>query len=180
MKNLLHVIKASSWTRSTTASFTCVTNDSSADLWFTKVRVSWHCKFNSFFQRICVQAYEPQLEFTENQTRSSQLLQFLDIYGTRRFITMFTNPWWWRQYAPLKRRSTIIWHGSISQKTILNMFTRAHHQLLSWFRSIQSTTAQSIAFILTLWRRTLSKCYLRIQSVPQREHNTSPLQRSTG
>jgi hypothetical protein len=33
---------------------------------------------------------------------------------------------------------------------------------------------------LTLWRRSLSKCYLRIQSVPQREHHTSPLQRSTG
>jgi hypothetical protein len=28
--------------------------------------------------------------------------------------------WWWRQYAPLKRRSTIILHGSTSQKTILN------------------------------------------------------------
>jgi hypothetical protein len=26
-----------------------------------------------------------------------------------------------RQYAPLKRRSTIILHGSTSQKTILNM-----------------------------------------------------------
>jgi hypothetical protein len=33
---------------------------------------------------------------------------------------------------------------------------------------------------LTLWSRSLSKCYLRIQSVPQREHHTSPLQRSTG
>jgi hypothetical protein len=32
----------------------------------------------------------------------------------------------------------------------------------------------------TLCRRSLSKCYLRIQSVPQREHHTSPLQRSTG
>jgi hypothetical protein len=30
-------------------------------------------------------------------------------------------PWWWRQYAPLKRRSTIILHGSTSQKTMLNM-----------------------------------------------------------
>jgi hypothetical protein len=28
---------------------------------------------------------------------------------------------WWRQYAPLKRRSTIILHGSISQKTTLNI-----------------------------------------------------------
>jgi hypothetical protein len=33
---------------------------------------------------------------------------------------------------------------------------------------------------LTLWSRSSSKCYLRIQSVPQREHYTSPLQRSTG
>jgi hypothetical protein len=33
---------------------------------------------------------------------------------------------------------------------------------------------------LTLWSRSSSKCYLRIQSVPQREHHTSPLQRSTG
>jgi hypothetical protein len=33
--------------------------------------------------------------------------------------------------------------------------------------------------IKTLWRRSLSKCYLRIQSVPQREHHTSPLQRSS-
>jgi hypothetical protein len=34
-------------------------------------------------------------------------------------------------------------------------------------------------FTLTLWRRSSSKCYLRIQSVPQREHHTSPLQKST-
>jgi hypothetical protein len=32
------------------------------------------------------------------------------------------HPWWWRQYAPLKRRSTIILHGSTSQKTILTSF----------------------------------------------------------
>jgi len=34
---------------------------------------------------------------------------------------MQAHPWWWRQYAPLKRRSTIILHGSTSQKTILDM-----------------------------------------------------------
>jgi hypothetical protein len=34
--------------------------------------------------------------------------------------------------------------------------------------------------LLTLWSRSSYKCYLRIQSVPQREHHTSPLQRSTG
>jgi hypothetical protein len=32
----------------------------------------------------------------------------------------------------------------------------------------------------THWSVSPSKCYLRIQSVPQREHHTSPLQRSTG
>jgi hypothetical protein len=35
-------------------------------------------------------------------------------------VARLTHPWWWRQYAPLKRRSTIILHGSISQKTALN------------------------------------------------------------
>jgi hypothetical protein len=38
----------------------------------------------------------------------------------------------------------------------------------------------TFSYVLTLWRRSLSKCYLRIQSVPQREHHTSPLQSSTG
>jgi hypothetical protein len=34
---------------------------------------------------------------------------------TRRSIKV---PWWWRQYAPLKRRSTSTWvHGATSQKT---------------------------------------------------------------
>jgi hypothetical protein len=33
---------------------------------------------------------------------------------------------------------------------------------------------------LALWRRSSSKCYLRIQSVRQREHHSSPLERSTG
>jgi hypothetical protein len=32
---------------------------------------------------------------------------------------------WWRQYAPLKRRSTIILHGSITQKTALNIILAA-------------------------------------------------------
>jgi hypothetical protein len=32
-----------------------------------------------------------------------------------------TDDRWWRQYAPLKRRSTIILHCSTTQKTALNM-----------------------------------------------------------
>jgi hypothetical protein len=33
--------------------------------------------------------------------------------------------WWWRQHVHLKRRSTIILHGSTSQKTILNFILAA-------------------------------------------------------
>jgi hypothetical protein len=36
-----------------------------------------------------------------------------------------THPWWWRQYAPLKRRSTIILHGITSQKTTPNIILAA-------------------------------------------------------
>jgi hypothetical protein len=43
--------------------------------------------------------------------------------------------------------------------------------------ALQVTSAKPV---LTLWSRISSKWYLRLQSVPQREHNTSPLQRSTG
>jgi hypothetical protein len=32
--------------------------------------------------------------------------------------------------------------------------------------------------LLTFWSQSLSKYYLRIQSIPQREHNISLLQRS--
>jgi hypothetical protein len=48
--------------------------------------------------------------------------------------------------------------------------------------TLQTATQDSDAtkcHALTFWSRSSSKCYLRIQSVPQREHNTSPLQRST-
>jgi hypothetical protein len=50
------------------------------------------------------------------------------IYGYVRFQVltaasmMMTHPWWWTQYAPLKRRSTIILNGSTSQETILNIY----------------------------------------------------------
>jgi hypothetical protein len=44
-------------------------------------------------------------------------------YDVQSCLLGYTHPWWWRQYAPLKRRSTIILHGSISQKTTLNIMT---------------------------------------------------------
>jgi hypothetical protein len=48
----------------------------------------------------------------------------VDNYFTRQYIPEDNSehhPWWWRQYVPLKRRSTIILRGSTSQKTILNI-----------------------------------------------------------
>jgi hypothetical protein len=64
---------------------------------------------------------------SEHQTRRRENLKshIVNLYGEatlrciRRFES-FTHPWWWRQYAPLKRRSTIILHVSISHKTTLN------------------------------------------------------------
>jgi hypothetical protein len=51
---------------------------------------------------------------------------------------------------------------------------------LPWARSHPSAVWEEVFPTLTPWSRSLSKCYLRIQSVPQREHHTSPLQRSNG
>jgi hypothetical protein len=48
------------------------------------------------------------------------------------------------------------------------------------YRGISSRGTVSVCTAATLWRRSSFKCYLRIQSVPQREHHTWPLQRSTG
>jgi hypothetical protein len=48
---------------------------------------------------------------------------------------------WWRQYAPLKRRSTSIWlHSSISQKTVNFIFT----SLYSENCSLLNTRSQNI------------------------------------
>jgi hypothetical protein len=52
------------------------------------------------------------------------------------------------------------------------------HKIFFGYRNISSFIVPQSS-CLTLWSRSLSKCYLRIQSVPQREHHTSPLQRST-
>jgi hypothetical protein len=61
--------------------------------------------------------------------RSSALVRFKVLAAASMmlrivFWDVLHHPWWWRQYAPLKRRSTIILHCSTSQKTILNICTR--------------------------------------------------------
>jgi hypothetical protein len=43
---------------------------------------------------------------------------FLPLFSES-FSSLHSSPWWWRQYAPLKCRSTSTWlHGSTSQKTL--------------------------------------------------------------
>jgi hypothetical protein len=60
-------------------------------------------------------------------------------------------------------------------------WSRAVHLLWSWIRvSVAARVFVLVVLLLTLWSLSSSKCYLRIQSLPQREHHTSPLQRSTG
>jgi hypothetical protein len=56
---------------------------------------------------------------------------------------------------------------------------QARFRSTPWARPLSSPQI-AFLFSLTLWSQSLSKCYLRIQSVPQREHHTSLLQRSTG
>jgi hypothetical protein len=55
------------------------------------------------------------------------LFHFIDfkvpVYNVLSYVDIENRniPFWWRQYAPLKRRSTIILHGSTTQKTALNI-----------------------------------------------------------
>jgi hypothetical protein len=100
------------------------------------------------------------------------------------------------------------WRGASGQRSISCRLTSEERALLSigyeavWTQSLFGLSVRKKSFTpvgyrtpavqpvaellvidhmsLTLWRRGSSKCYLRIQSVPQREHQTSPLQRSSG
>jgi hypothetical protein len=56
------------------------------------------------------------------------------------------HPWWWRQYAPLKRRSTIILHGSTSQKTILNKTKKQLAEILHVINPLLQTQIACVSF----------------------------------
>jgi hypothetical protein len=76
--------------------------------------------------------------------------------------------WCWLIDGPTKwvTRSS----GTLTSDCLLQASSAGRH--VNSFGSFQAG--------LTHWSRSSSKCYLRIQAVPQREHHTSPLQRSTG
>jgi hypothetical protein len=59
---------------------------------------------------------------------------------------------WRRQYAPLKRRSTIILHGSITQKTALNIILAA---VRTWnlMLSLSSETQSDLSWFMSpVWK----------------------------
>jgi uncharacterized membrane protein YwzB len=56
---------------------------------------------------------------------------------------------WWRQYAPLKRRSTIILHGSITQTTALNIVLRLLTIALSLALSIFFPSYCDVSYALS-------------------------------
>jgi hypothetical protein len=60
----------------------------------------------------------------------NQCITTLNLELSRSMMTKWINVQscllgWWRQYAPLKHRLTIILHGSITQKTALNIILAA-------------------------------------------------------
>jgi hypothetical protein len=67
--------------------------------------------------------------------------------------------WWWRQYAPLKRQSIIILHGSITQKTTLNIILAAvrtwNLKTFSLFTCFQ-TDALHVRQLLCQWYHACS------------------------
>jgi hypothetical protein len=89
--------------------------------------------------------------------------------------SIITHPWWWRQYAPLKHRLTIILHGSTSQKTILNIILAAVRtwnltSIVSFYRLvlisnnlylcilIKSIAGKSYHYIPPQWKHCLYMC----------------------
>jgi hypothetical protein len=76
-----------------------------------------------------------------------------------------THPWWWRQYAPLKRRSTIILHGSTSQKTILNITV----WLFKWRGGRESNSLVLQAHLWSYGWQEYSGVLWELQPIPHKQ-----------
>jgi hypothetical protein len=107
--------------------------------------------------------------------------------NTNTLIETFMVTWFKFAWVPLTYTSCPVWETSAWNESGPH---QVYIQDLARAREVSgSNLGESLFWLrylviqfnpLTLWRRSSSKCYLRIQSVPQREHHTSPLQRSTG
>jgi hypothetical protein len=73
-------------------------------------------------------------------------------------LSLLSSPWWWRQHVPLKRRSTIILHGSTSQKTNLNLILAAARTwnlaLIKWLVTVVTTCYVTPFRFLMKWLST--------------------------
>jgi hypothetical protein len=67
--------------------------------------------------------------------------------SSKQILFYLGNPWWWRQYAPLKRRSTIILLGSTSQNTALNIILTA---VRTWNLTYRRLAARSLFDLVRL------------------------------
>jgi hypothetical protein len=162
--------------------------------WFntspTLASTCWHCmrsvslslsiSLSLYVQRVCQICVTP----TASQrywSRGSHT--FIDYAPLKCFMN----------FVPLCRfHSTVILHPHISLEgwivcPLIPAVQRRRLTLSTWPSSKVPPAGRGIGRLefakenlLTLWSRSSSKCYLRIQSVYQREHHTSPLQRSTG
>jgi hypothetical protein len=86
--------------------------------WSTGGRLYWNSRVDVLLIVKITANYNVGVRF-QVLTAASMMFRvvFWDILPCKMIVT---HPWWWRQYAPLKRRSTIILHGSRSQKTTPN------------------------------------------------------------
>jgi hypothetical protein len=67
----------------------------------------------------------------------------------------------WRQYAPLKRRSTIVLHGSITQKTVLNIDYTCRYR-----KQIMCTSASKNSVLVNAYNLVIPLTFVHLQTTP--------------
>jgi hypothetical protein len=81
--------------------------------WASELIWTQEKSLSSSIVRHCTDWATPAPDNTSNDESNANECEISSSHGGE------YHPWWWRQYASLKRRSTIILHGSIYQKTTL-------------------------------------------------------------
>jgi hypothetical protein len=71
----------------------------------------------------------------------------------------WVTPLWWRQHIPLKRRATIILHGSTSQKTILNFKVISVHLIWLFLQTHTLSSRSCVPLLQVLSPATCSQTH---------------------
>jgi hypothetical protein len=136
------------------------------------MRVLRQCKFPRAEVMLVTSQRENIRPSKKDVNKAVTMLPNCPMFAVRLWIT--TSPYRW----PLGNLPSSYMLWTPPQCTWMHLGCLHHARINLW--SVDSTfLADNKILCLTLWRRSSSKCYIRIQSVPQREHNTSPLERST-